>query len=89
VVIEENDFKLELTEYDRFNLYLLHVVNAKKADKRREEFKIVGYDMRLETCLHKIIIHRIKNSLEVTTLKEYLKEYKKEHQSLKNLAKMD
>jgi len=81
MIIEEKDFKLELNEFnDRFDLYLLVVINANKPDKRREEFKIVGYDMRLETCIHKIINYRLKNKVETISLYTYLQSYR----SIKN-----
>ncbi len=46
MIIEEEDFKLEQHEsYDRYDLELMYVVNAKDAEKRREEFKNAGYAM--------------------------------------------
>lgn len=86
MIIEEKDFRLEYEEAgNRFDLYLLQIVNAKDADKRREEFKLHGYGMTMEHALKVIINTRLKNKKEVFTLKEYLQDYRAEIKSLKDL----
>ena len=66
MIIEEKDFRLEYEEAgNRFDLYLLQIVNAKDADKRREEFKLHGYGMTMEHALKVIINTRLKNKKEV------------------------
>lgn len=82
--IVESDFKLIL-DGDRFDLYLLKVINAKNADKRREELVVAGYGMTLPTCLNLIINYRISRQKDVTTLKEYLELYGIEREKLTNL----
>ena len=86
MIIEEKDFRLEYEEAgSRFDLYLLQIVNAKDADKRREEFKLYGYGITMEHALKVIINTRLKNKKEVFTLKEYLQDYRAEIKSLKDL----
>jgi len=89
VIIQENDFKLELNDncFDRFSLELIYVINAKDPTKRREEFKEAGFDMTLETCFNKIINYRISRKQEVYTLKDYMVAYKTERALLSELVK--
>ena len=88
MIIEEKDFKLsQIDSFDRFDLELLYVVNAKNPEKRREEFKTEGYSMSLEVCLQRIINYRLSNKQDVYSLKEYLKEYRNERIELENLIK--
>ena len=87
MVIEEKDFKLtQIESFDRFDLELLYIINAKNPEKRREEFKVEGYSMTLETCLNKIINYRLSNNKDTYSLKEYIKEYKAERKLLENLV---
>lgn len=86
MIIEEKDFKLTQDDcYDRFTLELLCIINAKDAEKKREEFKIEGYSMTLENCLNKIINYRLANKKEVYSLKEYIQEYRDEKGKLNKL----
>lgn len=86
MIIEEKDFRLEQHDcYDRFDLELLHVVNAKDPEKRREEFKEAGYAMTLDTCLNKILNYRIDKKIEVGTLADYIKLYREERKLLSEL----
>lgn len=89
MIIQEDDFKLELNDscFDRYSLELIQVINAKDPVKRREEFKEAGFDMTLETCLNKIINYRISRKKEVYTLKDYIIAYKIEREILSNLVK--
>lgn len=87
MVIEEKDFKLEFDEdCSRFDLYFLKVINAKDAEKRREEFVLRGYSYTLETALQLIIENRLSKRLETVTIKKYLEEYYKETSFIKNLT---
>ena len=89
MVIEESDFKLEYEENsNKFDLYLLHIINAKDEDKRREEFKIDGYGVSLESAIKRIINYRLEKRLNVTTLKDYLLQYKEELKNIENLIKL-
>jgi hypothetical protein len=84
MIIEESDFKLE-GDLDRFDLYLIKVINAKDPVKRREELTLVGYGMHLENCLKKIIMYRLARKQDVYTLKEFYKGYIEEAKFLKAL----
>ena len=89
MVIEESDFRLELNEANyKFDLYLLYVVNAKDPEKRREELKLNGYGMPLESCLDKIIKARITRQKSVVDLKTYIKMYKEEVDKLSELVNL-
>ena len=50
--------------------------------KRREEFKVEGYGMSLESCFKVIINYRIAKKVETTSLKEYIRMYSEESQKL-------
>lgn len=89
MIVKEHDFELELNEgCIKFDLSILYVVNAKKEDKKREEMKLVGYGMTLETCLHYIINYRLSQKKDVYSLKEYLDEFKNEMKKLSDIANM-
>jgi len=89
MIIEEKDFRLEQHEcYDRFDLELLYVVNAKDPEKRREEFKESGHAMTLDTCLNKILNYRIDKKIAVGTLADYVKAYKEERKLLSELLSL-
>lgn len=79
MVIQESDFKLEYDEgCSFFDLYLMHVVNAKIPEKRREEFKLDGYSMPLENALQRVIKYRLNKKLDVVDLKTYITAYRDE-----------
>lgn len=87
--IEEKDFALEYDDgCNRFDLYLLYVINAKSEEKRREEFKIYGHSMTLDSALSVVINLRLKNKFPVLSLKEYLKEYRSSVKELKETLKL-
>ena len=89
MVIEESDFKLEYEENsNKFDLYLLHTINAKDEEKRRDEFKIDGYGVSLESAIKRIINYRLEKKINTTTLKEYLNQYKEELKNIENLIKL-
>lgn len=86
MIIEENDFKLEFDDgCYRFDLYLLHIVNAKSDEKRREEFKLEGYSMTLTSAIRRIILYRLNKKLDVVSLENYLKEYKNEAERISSV----
>lgn len=86
MIIEENDFKLEFDEgCYRFDLYLLHVVNAKSEDKRREEFKLDGYSMTLTSAIRRIILYRLNKKLDTVNLENYIKEYQNEAKKISTI----
>lgn len=84
MIIKESDFEMELVEDStRYDLSISYVVHAKDPEKRREELKLIGYAMPLETCIDLIILHRLKRKQEVYCLKTFLLEYKKESAELR------
>ena len=84
MLIEGPDFKMELVKNSLscYDLELLHVVNAKDPEKRREEFQIEGYGLTFGGCLLKIINYRLDQKKEVYSLKEYLEAFKEEKRDL-------
>ena len=62
-----------------FDLELLHTVKGKNT---REEYKIAGYGIPLESAIKKCIQYALNNKFEVLSLKEYLYEYKKMQKEL-------
>lgn len=89
MIIEESDFKLELTsDYNTYDLELLYTVNAKDPDKKREEFKNAGYNMSMDYCMKKIISYRLSKRLDTVNLSTFIKEYKEEHEKLRKLIKI-
>lgn len=86
MIIEGEDFRMEHVEDStQFDLYTIHVVNAKSEEKRREELKLVGYSLSITSCLQHIINYRLSKNKETYTLKEYLKDYKAEAKLLTDL----
>lgn len=87
MTIEEADFRLEFDEgCSFFDLYLMHVINAKDAAKRREELKLEGYSLTLDTALNRIIKYRLNKKLDVVDLKTYVKEFKDECKKIRELC---
>lgn len=58
----------------QFDLELLYKI---KGDNAREEFKIAGYGLNLETAMKKCIQYALSQKFEVITLKDYLIEWRK------------
>lgn len=86
MIIEESDFRIEQQgDYDTYDLELLYVVNAKDADKKREEFRNAGYNMSFEKCIRLVVNYRLAKRIDVTSLINFLKEYKEEREKLPKL----
>lgn len=84
MIIEEKDFRL-IPNSDHsifFDLELLYKVKPRNGEPRLE-FKNVAYGIGLEAALKKVIQYRISCKHNTVKLKEYLDEFKKEWQSLK------
>ena len=72
MVIEEADFRLTSEVSDYFwDLELLYTVRP-KGKPERQEFKNAGYGMPLETCIRRVVHHRIDYKEEVKRLGELL-----------------
>jgi len=77
-IIEESDFKMEYADYNSFDLYFK---NAKG------EWKLDGYNMKLDRCLKAIMYNRISAKHSVITLKEFISEVKTMYSELVSLLK--
>ena len=85
-MIEGDDFKLEyLPEHSKFDLYLLKTINAKNADKKREEFVLAAYGVSEESALKRIIRYRLNKREKTFTFEEYLSEFKKLFEEIKGV----
>lgn len=76
MVIQGEFFRLTPTSEHStsFDVELLYKIKGKNS---REEFKIAGYGVPLDSAIRKCIQYGLSNRFEVLTLKEYLAEYKK------------
>jgi len=66
-----------------FDLELLYKISGKNP---RDEFKIAGYGMPLNSCIKAITAHAVYNKYnksEIITLKQYLLEVKKVYEEIK------
>lgn len=88
MAIEEVDFRITSTTGHFWDLELLYTVRP-KGKPERQEFKDAGYGMLLQSCIERIIGHRLSQKEEVYTLKGYLKDYKKEIDRLATLLNSD
>lgn len=88
MIIEESDFRMTQAGDNSlfWDLELKHTVRP-KGKPSREELKESGYGMPMLTCLKKIALYRLSNKQEIYTLKEYIKEYSREIETLKNCIK--
>jgi CRISPR/Cas system-associated protein endoribonuclease Cas2 len=78
MIIKDDDFELVSTnDYDRFDLYITKVINAKNEEKRREELTLEGYSMSFENCMKKVINYKLSKNKEIYKVREYLSEYKR------------
>lgn len=83
--IVEKDFKLTPVSEDSyfFDLELLQVIKP-RGKESREEFKISGYGLTLDTAIKKIAMNRVcKNHKdEAINLKQFYTEFKEEIKDL-------
>lgn len=85
MVIQEADFRMTSGVSDYFwDLELLYTIRP-KGKPERQEFKDAGFGMSLEACIRKVIHHRISSKKDVSTLEEYIQDYKEEVKRLGDL----
>lgn len=91
MIIEEEDFRMsQINEHSpKWDLELIHVVKPKGKESRKE-FKVAGYGLPFESALERIIQYRLhnKHQEDAVKLKDYIKEYKDEHQKLLEIMKV-
>lgn len=82
--IEGNFYRLTpINEFTpKYDLELLYDIGGKNP---RQEFKITGYGLPLESAIQRIIIYAVNKKLkdDIVTLKQFLDEYKKEADSIR------
>jgi len=77
-VIEESDFKMEYADHNSFDLCFKNT---------KGDWKLDGYNMKLDTCLKRIMYHRINNKHDHLTIREFFTEVKRMHAELTSLLK--
>ena len=87
MILEEHDFKLTPVNESSisFDLELLCKVQP-KGKEARFEFKNVAYGISLESALRKVIQYRVSCKRDTTDLSTYLKDFRGELDSLKELC---
>ena len=86
MIIEESDFRMTSCSGNLWDLELLQTVKP-KGKPERQEFQIEGYGISLENCLKYIVNYRLSKKQDVYSLKQYIKDYKKELTKLEELTK--
>lgn len=74
--IEDNDFRMEFDGRVGFDLYLKN---------SKDKFVLYGYNIPFKNCLKRIQYYRINKKLDKTSIGEFLKEYEKIENIVKNL----
>ena len=91
--IEEEDFIMEQVSDTSFffdlelKVLVKEKIKGKVTGNENYKFKKAGYGMPLENCIKKIVLNRLNQKQEVYSLKEFMSEYKKSVEELKNLLK--
>ena len=86
MIIEEPDFRMELSSGNCWDLELLRTVKP-KGKPERSEFKIEGYGLTLDRCFKIITNYRLEKKQNVYSFKEYVDNYIKEIEKIKELFK--
>lgn len=82
LVIKDADFRMEQVKTSPFfDLKLLTVVNEGKSNERFE-FKLDGYSMPFESCIDRIITHRLYGMNVTVSVTGYIDLYLKEVEKL-------
>jgi len=82
--IVDTDYEMEQVKTSPFfDLKLLTVVNEGKSNERFE-MKLDGYSMPFESCIDRIVTHRLYLKNISTSLNGFIEEYLKEVENLKN-----
>lgn len=82
-------FQLNQSSPNRFDLVEKVVRQKKDSEDTYEAENILGYDMKIESCINTIISEKLKTKEETVTLKQFLEEYKKEKEQLLKTIKLD
>lgn len=88
MIIEEPDFRLtQISEGSCFwDLELLYTIKP-KGKESRQEFKVCGYGLTMNSAIKRIANFRIsqKHTEDSLTMKQYLKEYNEIIKELSNI----
>ena len=72
---------------DRFDLYRDGIKVNKKTKKESSYLKLIGYGYRLEESIDQLIKEGLSERSDISDLKAYVSEYKKQVEEVKNLLK--
>lgn len=93
--IEYKNYLIKQTESGRFDLVKKYQkekvdkVTRQKTGEVEEAFEDLGYDMRLENCINRIILEELKKKEKTTDLKTFLEEFKTQKDLLLQTVKLD
>lgn len=82
-------FTLNQSSGDRFDLVKSVERTSKKDGSTSEAEKVLGYDMKIKSCINMIIFERLNDKKETVTLKEFLQEFKQQKEELLKHIKLD
>ena len=72
---------------DRFDLYRVAQKVNKKTKKESSYLKLISYGYRFEEAIDQLIKEGLSERSDISDLKAYVSEYKKESNEIKNILK--
>lgn len=87
MIITFRDYIMEADKEGGFHLRKKVIATSKETGEKYETEDTIGYNMRLESCIKKIIHLNHCTKEETMSLKEYIKEYKEELNRIEQMLK--
>jgi len=75
MVIEYNQYRMVQTPALRFDLRE-NYTGKNKDGEATEKYRVLGYDMRLESCIHYLIMNEMHNKSDEVSLRKFVSKYK-------------
>ena len=85
MIIEYKNYVMKQTSNNRFDLQEKITRTKKGTEENYEALNDLAYDVRLEYAIELIVFEELRKREETVTLKEYLREFKKEKEELLNV----
>lgn len=86
--IEYKNYVIEQSRSDRFNLQEKVTRTKKNTNEQYERLLDLAYDIKLEYAIELVVNEELRKLNKVVTLKEFLKEYKREKDELLKVTKI-
>jgi len=83
--IEYKSYLIKQTQSNKFDLQEKITRTKKDTGESYEALSDLAYDVRLERAIELIVFEELRKREETVTLKDYLKEFKKEKEELLNV----